>query len=438
MALVNVNRKNLDQFYRYKMPKLLAKVEGKGNGIKTVIVNMVDIAKALQRPPAYPTKYFGCELGAQTQIDLKNERYIVNGSHDAEKLQEILDGFIEKFVLCPDCENPETVLMVDPRKERIGQMCKACGYNGFINMQHRLITFICKNPPNESATTPSKKDKKASRKDKQKGHQNGETSPTHTSTEIQLSESGVENPDFNKKPVAAADDDWSVDTSDEAVQKRMGNLTSGVKGLALSEDSEKPEEERFNLFYSFVKEKKESNTVEKSGKEIVAEADRLDVKDKAVLALSELLFDKDMVGQISKYRAVFLRFVHDNVKAQKYLLGAYELLVGKSFPGDLMPKAAHILKEFYDKDLLEEEVILQWSEKVSKRYVSKNICSQIHAKVAPFVKWLKEAEEEESSEEEGEEEVEVVYDNKAQQLKAQGNSAATADEDEDELDIDAI
>lgn len=59
-----------------------------------------------------PTKYFGCELGAQTQIDLKNERYIVNGSHDADKLQEILDGFIEKFVLCPECENPETVLVM--------------------------------------------------------------------------------------------------------------------------------------------------------------------------------------------------------------------------------------------------------------------------------------------------------------------------------------
>jgi translation initiation factor 5 len=42
------------------------------------------------------TKYFGCELGAQTQFDFKNERYIVNGAHDAAKLQDILDGFIKK------------------------------------------------------------------------------------------------------------------------------------------------------------------------------------------------------------------------------------------------------------------------------------------------------------------------------------------------------
>lgn len=62
-------------------------------------------------PPIDPTKYFGCELGAQTQFDVKNDRYIVNGSHEANKLQDMLDGFIKKFVLCPECENPETDLV---------------------------------------------------------------------------------------------------------------------------------------------------------------------------------------------------------------------------------------------------------------------------------------------------------------------------------------
>jgi translation initiation factor 5 len=56
---------------------------------------MTDIARALSRPATYPTKFFGCELGAQVKCDEKNDRYIVNGAHDAEKLQVLLDGFIQ-------------------------------------------------------------------------------------------------------------------------------------------------------------------------------------------------------------------------------------------------------------------------------------------------------------------------------------------------------
>ena len=45
--------------HRYKMPKMILKIEGKGNGIKTNIVNLVEVAKSLRVPTAYPLKYMG-------------------------------------------------------------------------------------------------------------------------------------------------------------------------------------------------------------------------------------------------------------------------------------------------------------------------------------------------------------------------------------------
>jgi len=47
-------------------------------------------------------------------MDPKTGRYIVNGAHESSKLQDMLDGFIRKFVLCPECDNPETDLVRDP------------------------------------------------------------------------------------------------------------------------------------------------------------------------------------------------------------------------------------------------------------------------------------------------------------------------------------
>ena len=44
------------------------------------------------------TKYLGVELGAQVQMNVEAERYIVNGSFEATRLQDLLDGFIKKYV----------------------------------------------------------------------------------------------------------------------------------------------------------------------------------------------------------------------------------------------------------------------------------------------------------------------------------------------------
>ena len=41
--------------------------------------------------------------------------------------------------------------------------------------------------------------------------------------------------------------------SEEAVKKRMKDLTSGVANLAMNDDLEKTETERINIFHDFVK-----------------------------------------------------------------------------------------------------------------------------------------------------------------------------------------
>ena len=149
MALQNIGASNQDDaFYRYKMPKLITKIEGRGNGIKTNLANMVDVAKALARPPAYTTKYFGCELGAQSKFDEKTGTAIVNGAHDTAKLAGLLENFIKKYVQCYGCRNPETEIIIT-KNQLITMKCAACGYLSNVDMRDKLTTFILKNPPEQ-------------------------------------------------------------------------------------------------------------------------------------------------------------------------------------------------------------------------------------------------------------------------------------------------
>ncbi|KAI3932383.1 hypothetical protein MKW92_024702 [Papaver armeniacum] len=73
---------------------MLTKIAGRGNGIKTNVVNMVDIANALAMPPSYTTKYSGCELGEQSKFDEKTGIAFVNGAHNTAKLAFLLENFI--------------------------------------------------------------------------------------------------------------------------------------------------------------------------------------------------------------------------------------------------------------------------------------------------------------------------------------------------------
>ena len=76
-----------DPEYRYKMPSVYGKIEGRGNGIKTVIPNISEVALALHREPGEVNKFFGTELGAQTTYNADSDRAVVNGAHTDHVLQ---------------------------------------------------------------------------------------------------------------------------------------------------------------------------------------------------------------------------------------------------------------------------------------------------------------------------------------------------------------
>nr|XP_002125498.1 eukaryotic translation initiation factor 5 isoform X1 [Ciona intestinalis] len=440
MAMLNVNRDVQDVFYRYKMPCIIAKVEGKGNGVKTVIVNMSDVAKAIGRPATYACKFFGCELGAQTQFDLKNDRYIVNGSHENTRLQDMLDIFIKKFVLCNECENPETTMIV--KRGTIGLVCKACGNQSLVDLRHKLCTYIIKNPPQKD-----KKEKSKPTKGRERGHSSEEENSANAAKKNGNKENN--NGVANGASDSFGDDDWSVDVSEAAVAARMNEITSGAATLALTDDLERTPSERADMLYGFIKKRINANTIMTASKDIAIEAERLDMKSKAPLILVELLCNENMREQIKTYRNHFIRLCHGNKKAQKALLGAFEKTV-ELHKDALLPKVAHIVKDLYDQDIVDEEVIIEWGEHPSKKYVSKELSKMIHSRAAPVVNWLKEAEEESSEEEE--EEIEIEYTTRAGtglQVEdiptANGNhangDAPPAEEEEnggDDFDIDDI
>ena len=124
-TVLNINNGD-DPFYRYKMPAL--QIKQQTNCV--IIENLVQVAKSLHRSPVMIMKFFGIRLGTQVSI----QKMSVNGAFKGPELQEALQEYIEQYVLCPSCGNPETDIYVkasktNENKKRYKRSCKACGIN---------------------------------------------------------------------------------------------------------------------------------------------------------------------------------------------------------------------------------------------------------------------------------------------------------------------
>ncbi|XVE60402.1 hypothetical protein DITRI_Ditri05aG0125800 [Diplodiscus trichospermus] len=443
MALQNIGASNSDDaFYRYKMPKMITKIEGRGNGIKTNVVNMVEIAKALARPASYTTKYFGCELGAQSKFDEKTGTSLVNGAHDTAKLAGLLENFIKKYVQCYGCGNPETEIVIT-KTQMITLKCAACGFVSDVDMRDKLTTFIVKNPPEAKK---SSKDKKAMRRAEKERLKEGEaadeelkkikkeakkkgSSTTSKAAALKgaVTKKKSKHSDEDHSParsqadeneqVANDDDDdvqWQTDTSLEAAQQRIQEQLNAVTAdmVMLSTD----EENKKSVRKSPEREVKVRENGVGAHEKIVDEIKEYLQKGSSAAQLKSFLGSLSGTTQ-EVMDALFTALFHDVRKGfakevtkkknylaaaaaaqeegrQIVLLHSIESFCGKASP-DAVKEVALVLKVLYDNDILEEEIIMKWYR---KGVAGSNKSSKIWKNVKPFIEWLQNAESESEEE----------------------------------------
>lgn len=398
--MINIRRDVKDLYYRYKMPRLVSKIEGKGNGIKTVVSNMVDIAKALNRSPVYVTKFFGSEVGSLTVCDEKAARYIVNGAHEAEKLQNVLDGFISKFVLCPSCENPETDLSVS-KDGTIWRNCKACGHRATVDMAHKLCTYIQKNPPpkpkkigNANKGATSSGDAGVSLEE---GGEKGTAASAANEEEGMTAPEGIDSGFIRTSNGFAADDDDWTETTDLDKSKELASLSERVR-KSLNIETPDPLEE-FGTFLDA--------SLEISNADLLKEVEERELRaDRALAAVIQILIRPDaLMSTFTQRIPVFQTLIgmsEPRARGIKALLGSIERLLANLHP-KMLSACPALLQLAYQNDLFEDEEIIAWNGHISKRYVSQEEAEKVRKAAEPFVNWIRNAESDDDDEEEEEE-----------------------------------
>lgn len=136
--MINIDKNTNDQFYRYKMQSVIVVEESN----KTLIKNLNSIGKDLKRHPIHILKFLACSFGCSVKIiDSENSKYYLTGSFNSDKIQNGIFNFINLFVLCLNCSNPETKFILD--NNVLKRKCNSCG-SIFEQEPHKIVPIFIK------------------------------------------------------------------------------------------------------------------------------------------------------------------------------------------------------------------------------------------------------------------------------------------------------
>lgn len=104
---------------RFIVPKAYSVIQGN----RTIIQNFKEIAEALNRDPQHLLKFLLRELG--TAGNLEGSRAIMQGKFTHYLINDRIDDYVNKFIMCHECNRPDTRII---REDRIFLLkCEACG-----------------------------------------------------------------------------------------------------------------------------------------------------------------------------------------------------------------------------------------------------------------------------------------------------------------------
>lgn len=127
-------KKGENATYRYQMSRLqLRSAQG-----RTDITNIESVAHDIFRTPTLLKVWFSNSMHVMAKFDVKTSILSLKGSHSQQELQTNLYEFIDHFVLCPSCTNPETVMYI--KQDQLTVQCAACGQSSVLEgMQNKNL-----------------------------------------------------------------------------------------------------------------------------------------------------------------------------------------------------------------------------------------------------------------------------------------------------------
>ncbi len=104
---------------RFKMPDVSLTYEGN----KTILVNFESICNKLRRDPKLLAKYLSRELAVPVMIS--GSRLIIHRKTLRRMIEDKLNKFVKKYVICPICGKPDTHIHEIQGVKML--VCEACG-----------------------------------------------------------------------------------------------------------------------------------------------------------------------------------------------------------------------------------------------------------------------------------------------------------------------